>query len=338
MQTLNDDFMADPAAFLRANTIKLPGTLNDGGALSDTDANLPVTATEAARSAPVQYWGPPMVAAAWVRDEYGYASLLLKNSMSYKLAAWKSGTAPQSGAFDGLKAALYLEAQGKGLAGGAAKRYVHEHPQYKHMKVDAGDWFSMYFLPWCSGRVIYMDIGNGANYFATAAMNGCSFTVSGNPIAPRVAHLNSTVGGLPGDQASIIARYGTRHAHFAAGQNVKVLAKYSPNAAIRHKTYQLQPGETAALPVVAGAPVDIRVYLIGVRSAVTGWRFFYQRAAAASMTGDVSRTTYQAPKDRFFETKRTLGGSFNFGKMVTQTQQTTIQGLAPLTPFRSFWP
>ncbi|MGE8409621.1 MAG: hypothetical protein ACN6QH_21565 [Pseudomonas sp.] len=49
-----------------------------------------------------------------------------------------------------------------------------------------------YWLPYEADRTREITLGNAANFFFTAGLTGCSVMVSGDPSAPRVAHINRT--------------------------------------------------------------------------------------------------------------------------------------------------
>lgn len=54
-----------------------------------------------------------------------------------------------------------------------------------------GPGFPVYFLPWKSNNTMTMQLGDGARYFFTAAMTGCTVQIAGTPEAPIVSHANA---------------------------------------------------------------------------------------------------------------------------------------------------
>jgi hypothetical protein len=159
-------------------------------------------------------------------------------------------------------------------------------------RIVSTEWLDCYFLPWSRGRTTRMVLDNGARYFFTATMNGCSFLVSGPANGPTVSHLNTA---QPGDdlpdadvtKATIKGRYATAVGTGTAGSTL--LTKYKAPATFLGRThrYKEQAGEIGGIgdpdivPLDPTHPykADINTFLVGVRDPVNGWEFFYQRAA-----------------------------------------------------------
>jgi len=60
-----------------------------------------------------------------------------------------------------------------------------------------------YWLPYEADQTYEMVLGTNANYFFTAGLSGCCVMVTGDPSAPRVAHINRTDAGNATFQAVV---------------------------------------------------------------------------------------------------------------------------------------
>jgi hypothetical protein len=54
--------------------------------------------------------------------------------------------------------------------------------------VQDGGTLSIYYLPWLSKRIVGMEVAGDSDIFFTAAINGCSIMVTGDPTKPMVYH------------------------------------------------------------------------------------------------------------------------------------------------------
>jgi hypothetical protein len=120
-----------------------------------------------------------------------------------------------------------------------------------------------------------MTLGDRADYFFTATMNGCMFHVTDSPHAPRVSHLNT---GLPGDTlappttATIEARYATMLG--TGADDDAVVSKYKAPAGFlgEDARYKGLEPEFAALTDPDIIPEsrlagDMNTLVVGVRDA-----------------------------------------------------------------------
>jgi len=295
------EFEAGVQAFMNRYTIYLPGTKGDGGMIDfddpaytasrnvDTAIDVPAAAVKAA-------WKPG--------PRPNHLKLVLRISRDYKmlptgrrerqLAVGDGGADdhPIEGTYEAIKRNVLTDARQAGATAATAKGFAKEVLRRTGQKVEKSEWLDCYFLPWSRGRTTRMLLGNGARYFFTATMNGCSFLVTGPAAAPTVSHVNTTQAGddLPGanvSKATIKGRYAAAVGTGTPGSSL--LTKYKPPVTFQGRVnrYKEQPGEIGGIADPDLAPVDpmhphradINTFLVGVRDDVTGWEFFYQRSA-----------------------------------------------------------
>jgi hypothetical protein len=329
------DFLTNGVApFMNAHTLSLPGALIDGGTIDYTD---PAYAPALGRSRKIVV-PTSTVAASWVpgrrpRD----AQLLLKVSRAYKMAstgrtepgAGGGGVAPLKGEYERERTALKQQAISGGLARKAYSPtdYANEGVRLTGKQVD--EWFDCYFLPYSQGRHVCMQLGGDADYFFTATMNGCSFMVSGDADAPSVSHLNvtrpaDTVEGAVVTRADIKRRY--RRMTGAGSDEAALLTKFERHPAFKGDgaEYNLTAEELAAIDDTDIVPetrtrADVQCFVVGERT-VTGWRFYYQRAAALVTHADVStQQITPVPKSRKHQLRRALGMSYKVKPQLSST-------------------
>jgi hypothetical protein len=297
----NAEFEAGVQAFMNRYTIYLPGALGDGGMI---DFNDPSYAATRNVNTPIDVPAAVVKAAWMIGPRPSHVKLVLRLSRDYKmlptgrrepaLAIGDGGAAdrPIEGTYEAAKQNVIVDARAGGATTATAKAFAKEVLRRTGQRVEGDEWLDCYFLPWSRGRSTRMALGNAAPFFFTAAMNGCSFLVSGPAAAPTVSHLNTT---QPGDdlpdadvsKATIKARYAG--AVGVGSPASALLTKYKPPPAFQGNVqrYKEQPGEVANINDPDIAPVDpmhphhadINTFLIGVRDPAAGWQFFYQRTA-----------------------------------------------------------
>jgi hypothetical protein len=130
---------------------------------------------------------------------------------------------------------------------GAKKNVARDVGKHTHA-------INAYFLAWGSHKTYEGLLGNGADFFFTPTVNGCSFAAT-NGAAPRVVHSNHANRATQKiDQGLIDADLG---AIFGVG---------GPDVALRKADYKGAAVGTA----------DYMASIVGIRSH-TGWTFYYQR-------------------------------------------------------------
>ncbi|NOK17500.1 hypothetical protein [Corallococcus carmarthensis] len=82
--------------------------------------------------------------------------------------------------------------------------------------------FNIYYLHWGFDSTHCVRLGADANYFVTAALQGCSIFVTGDPTSPTVYHLNANAAGAnaPNDAARYQAKVQVMEARFNAARKV----------------------------------------------------------------------------------------------------------------------
>jgi hypothetical protein len=151
-----------------------------------------------------------------------------------------------------------------------------------------------YWLPYEADHTYETILGGGANYFFTAGLSGCCVMVSGDPTAPRVAHINRTETGngtyqsvvgqpLAGEEALAKQR--------AKAQGLGFVSRTGKEAQTnRQILFQELKSKVAARAAHRDTSHDLLGYckwgvqytdlcgVVGVRNQATGvWAFYYQR-------------------------------------------------------------
>lgn len=151
-----------------------------------------------------------------------------------------------------------------------------------------------YWLPYAADKTYEIELGGAANYFFTAGLSGCCVVVTGDPTAPRVAHVNRTEAGGDAFKASVSGpmaaeeRLAKQHARMH-GQSFesRVSKEVQTNRQIMFQELKTAVAARAAARDTSGdvlgyckwgEPYNDLAGVIGVRNQVTGvWKFYYQR-------------------------------------------------------------
>lgn len=123
-----------------------------------------------------------------------------------------------------------------------------------------------YYLPWDANKSYYMTLGNQANFFFTAPMNGCAFLVKGPAATPTVCHANyyidPTTTTLTNEQ-----RYERRRTFYPR------LQRLFADSHMLEPDFYLKPNDVLSLVTS----------VFGFRNTNTGaWTFYYHVVFGAS--------------------------------------------------------
>ena len=150
-----------------------------------------------------------------------------------------------------------------------------------------------YWLPYEADRTFETVLGNEANFFFTAGLSGCCVMVSGDPLAPRVAHINRTETGSATFQ-SVVARPRAEEEALARLQAQHQGQSFSSRIGKETQTgrqvmFQELKSKVAARATARDTSNDLLgqcrwgvqyrdlAGVVGVRSPLTGvWSFYYQ--------------------------------------------------------------
>jgi hypothetical protein len=127
-----------------------------------------------------------------------------------------------------------------------------------------------YFLPWAGNTTFRGQLGNGARFFFTPTLNGCTFAYEGVGPNVSVAHSNFVGANQLADQN-------------AMDNDLAAVFGHAPAHTLIKTTYK--PA------VFAAGAADYRAMVIGIRTGNT-WNFYYQNyyvslnpGAAVTQTG-----------------------------------------------------
>jgi len=136
-----------------------------------------------------------------------------------------------------------------------------------------------YWLPYQADKTYETTLTGGANYFFTAGLSGCSVIISGDPTAPRVAHVNRTEEGGDLYNRMVKPAIGPDHAPHTSKEN----------QTNRQFMFQELKTKVAARAAARDTSDDVLGYckwgeqyrelagVFGVRNQGTGaWKFYYQ--------------------------------------------------------------
>jgi hypothetical protein len=167
------------------------------------------------------------------------------------------------------------------------------HPAKDEKPVARENPILAYWLPYEADKTYEVVLGAAANYFFTAGLSGCSVMVSGDPTAPRVAHINRTETGSPKFQAVVANNMeleealAKQHARAYGDEFVSRTGKEAQTS----RQFLFQELKTAVDAKQANRDTsnDVLGYckwgeqytsltvVFGVRNAGTGaWAFYYQ--------------------------------------------------------------
>ncbi|RKI40788.1 hypothetical protein D7Y27_19875 [Corallococcus sp. AB004] len=96
--------------------------------------------------------------------------------------------------------------------------------------------FDIYYLHWGFDSTHCVRLGSHANYFVTAALQGCSIFVTGDPASPTVYHLNANSAGAnaPNEAARYQAKIQVMEARFNAARRTLGGSQQSSASASMH--------------------------------------------------------------------------------------------------------
>ncbi len=162
-----------------------------------------------------------------------------------------------------------------------------------------------YWLPYEADKTHEMMLGADANYFFTAGLSGCSVIVSGDPTAPRVAHINRTeesgdvfnrVVKAPRAAEDVIAQ---QRARATGGRFYSRVDKEAQTS--RQLMFQELKTKVAARAAGRDTAGDLLGYckwgeqyhslacVMGVRNVASGaWTFHYQRYVNTAAPADLA--------------------------------------------------
>jgi hypothetical protein len=235
---------------------------------------------------------------------------------------------PLLGSFDRLDDELKQQARSGGMR--RKKQSYEDYVRIGHAAkgLEVTEWFSCYFLPYSQGRYVFMKLGEDADYFFTAAMNGCSFMVSGDVQRPTVCHLNTmkpedTRVGAVVSRDDIRKRY-LRMTGLGNGGSA-LLSKYKAKQGFRGQTAQYEMTEDeldriddADLVPNARQRADLNCFVAGQRTD-QGWRFYYQRSAVmATNVNKVWQTVEAVPKSLKHKIRKKLGWRYKVKPQITR--------------------
>lgn len=267
---LKDDYLRDPRQFLWKWVVRMPGGMGDGGATPMRGGDFMPTR---------KVIDPQQDLEATIRIGYDIAAAPVQ-------VAWHEVRPGE----------LKLVVQGTPNAANYAGH------------IPGTEWFDAYILPWnqgCSARMQLPAVTTTRCFF-TAEMNGCCFSVGGQPNSPVTAHFNV------GDIASPALRekeWQTMLTRTAQGQPMQnqmtVLRKWDVTAPTQSPrgfnnlrfgtagpyqasaTEQTHAAETFGrdlaalnLKIRTNSPpplMDLKVSTMGIRDTTGNWSFFYQR-------------------------------------------------------------
>ena len=150
-----------------------------------------------------------------------------------------------------------------------------------------------YWLPYKADRTFETVLGNQADFFFTAGLSGCCVVVSGDPLAPRVAHINRTEAGSATFQSVVAGPRAETEAlarQWARAQGTSFTSRTGKEAQTgRQMMFQELQTKVAARAVGRDTSNDLLGHckwgqqyrdlagVVGVRDKATGvWAFYYQ--------------------------------------------------------------
>ncbi len=150
-----------------------------------------------------------------------------------------------------------------------------------------------YWLPYEADRTFETVLGNQANFFFTAGLSGCCVVVSGDPLAPRVAHINRTETGNATFQSVVARPRAVEEAlarQRAQAQGTSFASRTGKEAQTsRQVMFQELQSKVAARATGRNTANDLLgqckwgeqyrdlAGVVGVRDTLTGvWAFYYQ--------------------------------------------------------------
>lgn len=198
--------------------------------------------------------------AAWLKDNmifYNVGHAALANPLNQALVAAGTGGVLPIAAFDLRKIPSVKDGVNKTYKAFALHQLADNTGANKDVARTVGKHthaINAYFLAWGSNKTYEGQLGNGADFFFTPTVNGCSFAAT-TGATPRVVHSNhANLATQKIDQGLIDADLG---AIFGVG---------GPDVTLKKANYKGAAVGTA----------DYMATIIGIRTH-TGWTFYYQR-------------------------------------------------------------
>ena len=171
-----------------------------------------------------------------------------------------------------------------------------------------------YWLPYEADKTHELVLGNAANYFFTAGLSGCCVMVSGNPRAPRVAHINRTEAGsatfksVIGDRLLAEDKLAKQRAR---ARGLKFVSRTDKEAKTnRQIMFQELKSKADAFATGRDTSNDLFGYckwgeqysdlcgVIGLRNQGTGvWEFYYQRYRNAPAPRELANLGFIMQRD-----------------------------------------